>query len=292
MLTTSLDLSALRTFVAAVELGGFGRAARVVHRTPGAVSLQLKALEDRLGQPLFVREGKRQRLTPAGDTLLRYARRLLDLNDEALLALRDMAASGEVRLGLPQDLADGWLAQALGRVTRSYPSVRVQLQIGRSAELRRALAAGELDLAIVFGAQAVDAGAQVASLDVHWWSHPDLSLPADAPVPLLVLEAPCRFRDAAITALEQAGRTWRIATSSGSVSALWSAAEAGLGVTPRTPLGVPSSVAKADAAFTLPKLAPVGLHLHTFDGATHPIVEYLGALVRDSRAVFEAGSHP
>ena len=292
MLKMNLDLSALRTFVAAVDLGGFGKAAHQVHRTPGAVSLQLKALEERLEQPLFVREGRRQRLTPAGETLLGYARRLLEANDEALLALRGMNAQGDVRLGMPQDLADSWLPPALGRVARTYPRVRVQLRVGSSVDMRRALAVGELDLAIAFGHDDARDPCRAARLDVRWWASADLSLPIDAPVPLLVLDAPCLFRDAAVRALEQAGRPWRIAMSSGSVSAIWAAAAAGLGVTARTSLSVPAALSATDSAWALPALPSVGLFVHVGDNARHPIVEYLSGLIHDAFHAPDDGAMP
>lgn len=283
----TLDLVALRTFVAAVDLGGFGRAARTVHRTPGAVSQQLKALEERLQQPLFVREGKRQRLTPAGETLLGYARRLLATNDEALLALQGMNASGDLRLGMPQDLADSWLASALARVTRSYPSVRMQVQVGRSMELRQAVDDGALDLAIAFAADDGAQRSQVARLDVHWWGHADLTLAADAPLPLLLLDGPCRFRDAAVQALEQAGRPWRIAMASSSVSAIWAAVAAGLGVTARTAVSAPASVRALGRELQLPALAAVGLCVHAPAVAPHALTDYLSGLLRDA---YDAGA--
>lgn len=283
----TLDLAALRTFVAAVDLGGFGRAARTVHRTPGAVSQQLKALEERLQQPLFVREGKRQRLTPAGETLLGYARRLLATNDEALLALQGMNASGDLRLGMPQDLADSWLASALARVTRSYPSVRMQVQVGRSVELRQAVDDGALDLAIAFAADDGAQHSQVARLDVHWWGHADLTLAADAPLPLLLLDGPCRFRDAAVQALEQAGRPWRIAMASSSVSAIWAAVAAGLGVTARTAVSAPASVRALGRELQLPALAAVGLCVHAPAVAPHALTDYLSGLLRDA---YDAGA--
>src|ERR1044072_759049 len=134
-LNMNLDLSALRTFVTAVEFGGFGMAARQLHRTPGAVSLQIKALEERLGQKLFLRKNNQQRLTVSGEILLGYARRMLQVNDEALLALKTAASSGEVRFGMIQDLANGWLPQTLARFSRTCPAVRIEVRVARSAEL-------------------------------------------------------------------------------------------------------------------------------------------------------------
>jgi DNA-binding transcriptional LysR family regulator len=278
----NLDLSALRTFAAAVEFGGFGMAARQLHRTPGAVSLQLKALEERLGQELFVRKGKQQRLTASGEILLGYARRILQLNDEALLALKGAASSGEVRFGMIQDLADGWLPQTLARFARTCPAVRIEVRVDRSTELQRALVAGELDLAAVFGAPDADDPTQLASLAVRWWGHPELTLSSSEPLPLLLLESPCTFREAAIRALEKAGRTWRIVLSSGSVSAVWAAAEAGLGVTARTAIHVPQSLQTLDSSQGLPSLGDVGLFLRMGIGKSRPAVQNLAGFLRET----------
>jgi DNA-binding transcriptional LysR family regulator len=278
----NLDLSALRTLVAAVELGGFGMAARQLHRTPGAVSLQLKALEERLGQELFVRKGKQQRLTASGEILLGYARRILQLNDEALLALKGADASGEVRFGMIQDLADDWLPQTLARFARTCPAVRIEVRVDRSSELQRALVAGELDLAAVFAAPDADDPAQLARLAVHWWGHPELALSSSEPLPLLLLESPCTFREAAIRALEKAGRTWRTVLSSGSVSAVWAAAEAGLGVTVRTAIHVPQSLQTLNTSHGLPSLGSVGLFLRMGVGKGRPEVQNLASFLRET----------
>jgi DNA-binding transcriptional LysR family regulator len=278
----NLDISALRTFAAAVEFGGFGMAARQLHRTPGAVSLQLKALEERLGQELFVRKGKQQRLTVSGEILLGYARRMLQLNDEALLALKGAASSGEVRFGMIQDLADDWLPQTLGRFARTCPAVRIEVRVGRSMELQRALVEGELDLAAVYGAPDADDPAQLANLPVGWWGHPELTLSSSEPLPLLVLESPCTFREAAIRALENAGRSWRIALSSTSVSAVWAAAEAGLGVTARTAIHVPQSLQTLSSSQDLPPLESVGLYLRMGVGESRPAVQDLAGFLRET----------
>jgi DNA-binding transcriptional LysR family regulator len=277
----NLDLPALRTFVAAVEFGGFGMAARHLHRTPGAVSLQLKTLEERLGQKLFVRKNKQQRLTVSGEILLGYARRMLQANDEAVLALKAAASSGEVRFGMIQDLADGWLPQTLARFLRACPAVRIEIRVARSAELLRSLVAGELDLAVVFGEPDAHDPAQLASLAVRWWGHPELTLSSSESLPLLLLDSPCTFREAAIRALEKVDRTWRIALSSGSVSAVWAGAEAGLGVTARTTIHVPQSLRSLDSSQGLPSLGNVGLFLRMGVNKS-PAVQNLASFLRET----------
>jgi DNA-binding transcriptional LysR family regulator len=282
MLTKNLDLSALRTFALAADLGGFGKAARKLHRTPGAVSLQLKTLEERVGVPLFTRLGRQQKLTASGEVLLAYARQLLQTNDEALLAINGAAASGEVRFGMPQDLADGWLPHTLAQFGRAFPAVRIQIRVGRSVELMQALADGEIDLGLVFGAADDRSAALATRLAVRWFGGPGVKLPAGEPVPLLLLNSPCTFRDTAIKALDDAKRPWRIVLASSSVSAVWAAAEAGLGVTARTAIHVPRSLATVESSQGLPALGDVWLFLRRGSGVAHPVVEHIEGLVRDT----------
>src|ERR1700722_19005432 len=107
-LRTNLDMDVLRTFVTGFELGSFARAADRLGRSQSAVRTQLGKLEDQVGRPLVQKSGRGLMLTTAGESLLSYARRILDLNDEALDRVRGGAVEGWVRLGLPQDFAETW----------------------------------------------------------------------------------------------------------------------------------------------------------------------------------------
>ena len=99
-----LDIDQLRTFIAIAETGSFTRAADVVHKTQSAVSMQMKKLEDRLGRPIFTRDGRASRLTEDGERLLDYARRILRLNLECVATFSDAELAGRVRLGVPASL--------------------------------------------------------------------------------------------------------------------------------------------------------------------------------------------
>src|SRR5215472_12123853 len=99
----SLDVSLLRTLVAVERHGTFARAADHIGRSESAVSLQLKRLEILIGKPLFHRAGRGMTLTEAGHTLLGYAKRMIELNDEALTASSGNTIEGVVRLGVPAD---------------------------------------------------------------------------------------------------------------------------------------------------------------------------------------------
>jgi DNA-binding transcriptional LysR family regulator len=263
------DLPLLHTLVAAADSGGLVRAAARVGLTPSAVSLQMRRLEEQAGCPLFRKQGRRAALTPAGERLVSYARRLLRLDEEAHAALQEDAAAGVVRVGAPQDVAERWLPAELARFARARPRVRLEVVIDRSAILCDAVAQGRLDVALAFGEFEPSAASALGELPMAWLASPGLARPARGePVPLVLFDPPCGFRTAALAALDRAGRPWRVAVTSPSLSVLWAGAAAGLGVTARTTLGAPATLRSAGARLGLPPLDPVRLWLlQASDGA-------------------------
>src|SRR5580700_6336949 len=126
-----LDIDILRTLVTAQQLGGFNRAAQRVGRSQSAVSQQVRRLEEQLGKQIFRKEGRGLVPTEAGDIVLSYARRLLDLNDEAVAAVRGVAVGGSVRFGLQVDLTENWLPKALARAKKAHPEVKIEVSADR-----------------------------------------------------------------------------------------------------------------------------------------------------------------
>nr|WP_247896854.1 LysR substrate-binding domain-containing protein [Azospirillum argentinense] len=296
MLPTNLDMDVLRALVIAMEHGGFARAAERLGRTQSAISLQMKKLEEQVGQPLFRKAGRTVALTDAGDLLLGYARRLVALNDEALSAVRGRAMDGTVRVGFPQDLAERWLPAVLGSFHRTHPRIHVEAQVGRGRELRERVAHGALDLALAFGeigdTPGIPGAAALAHLPVVWVAPEGFRGDPAASLPLALLDAPCMFRQHGIERLDGGGRPWRITFTSPSLSGLWAAVEAGLGVTVRTPLGLPETLSILEPDGTLPALGTVPLELHRAPSAASPAVdrlcgiltESLGAMLADARS--------
>src|ERR1700692_3262592 len=141
-----LDLELLRSFVSVVDSGGFTRAGERIHRTQSTVSQQIKRLEDDVGQPLLNRTGKDVTPTEAGERLLSYARRLLSFS----AVTRDVWArpghEGAVRLGVPEDFAAYRLTKLLASFSRSHPGLRLDVRADQSANLKRDLERGDLDL--------------------------------------------------------------------------------------------------------------------------------------------------
>ena len=267
---TNLDMDVLRTFVTGFELGSFARAAERLGRSQSAVSTQLRKLEEQVGVPLVRKAGRGLALTPAGESFIGYARRLLELNDEAVESIRGADVEGWVRLGLPQDFAESWLPAVLHRFARAHPRVRVEVQVDRSVALADKTMKGELDIALAWGDGSDGPHARhVAEVPIHWIGRPDwpgVAAQDGEPLAFAAFAPPCTFRAAATAALDDAGIPWRLVFTSPSLAGLWAAAAGGLGITVRTAIHVPDGLAVLDPVATgLPTLPLAALALHQAD---------------------------
>lgn len=295
MLPTNIDIDVLRALVTAMDLGGFSRAAERLGRTQSAISLQMKKLEEQVGQPLFRKAGRTVALTDAGDMLLGYARRIVALHDEALSAVRGGGMDGVLRVGFPQDLAERWLPAILGAFHLVHPRVHIEAQVGRGRELRERAAQGALDVAAAFGevggvfvsepAGASLVSAPLARLPVVWVAARGYQNDEETPLPLAMLDAPCMFRQHAMDRLDQEKRPWRLTFTSPSLSGLWAAVEAGLGVTARTPMGLPPALGVLGPEYGLPPLSNVLLELHRSPSAGETGAQFCDILTDTMRAV-------
>ncbi len=234
-MATNLPTELLRSFVAIVDSGSMLRATERVFVTQSALSLQMKRLEETVLTPLFHRDGRRLVLTPAGQTLLPRAREILALNDRAVVALTGDTLAGPARVGLVQDFAETLLSGVLARFSKLNPDTQLQVRVAGSPELLELLGSDRLDVVLCMGAADDAAAARVAPM--IW--HGDEELAEQAVLPIAILESPCRFRDAALAALEREGRPYRVAMETPSLSALRAAVQAGLAVTCRTSLFLP-----------------------------------------------------
>lgn len=282
----TLDLAIMRTLLAAVETGSFAAAARKVGRSESAVSLQLKRLEEQIGESVFQRTGKQMTLTGAGATLVEYARRLLDLNDEALSAASESSVGGTVTLGVPHDVAETWLPAVIAGFRRSHPSATLKVVEGRSPILLSRLADNQLDLAVVFSAAKPANALWSADLPMVWIGRNDFNLRRDEPLQLAAFDPPCFFRAAAITALDHADIDWSIGYASSTLPDLWSAVNLGLGVAVRTPAAVPSGLTVLDGEQGLPNLPPFLVSLcGSAPESKRPIVDRLRVILEECLAI-------
>src|SRR6266702_3909144 len=135
MSVPSLDPVLLRAFVAVADHRSFTRAAITLNRTQSAVSMQIKRLEDRLGVALFSRTKANVDLSAAGEGLLGYARRILNLNEEAIGRLAERKVEGIVRLGVMDDYGTFILPPLLANFLAAYPKIHVEMETGLTSSM-------------------------------------------------------------------------------------------------------------------------------------------------------------
>lgn len=211
-----LEIDVLKTFIGIAESGSFTRTAAQIYRSTGAVSMQIKRLEETLGRSLFNREAKRANLTPDGEVLLGYARRMLKLNEETVSHFLTPALAGKVRFGTPNDIGTRILPSVLTLFARSHPAVLVEVTVGRSVDLVAKLDAGELDLTLVeTGNENLDEsrGEIIHTEDLVWAGRDNGLAVLSSPLPLALANPGCTWRRAALDALDRSGRSYRIAYS-------------------------------------------------------------------------------
>ncbi|HEV7322497.1 MAG TPA: LysR substrate-binding domain-containing protein [Ensifer sp.] len=250
----AFDPELLRTFLAFAESGSLANAASYVGRTPSAVTVQMQRLETMIGEPLLAPSGRGRILTPAGEELVVHARRILDVNRDAWLSLKGASADGRLSLGCTQDFADSNLPELLRHFGRTHPRVRLDLRVGRSRELTAAYDQGAIEVLIVMREAAASDEMAVLREPMVWLSASDDPAVFDGELPLAVLDPPCGFRSAATVALEEAGRPFRIAATSPSLSGLRAAVRSGIAVTVRTARFLGEGVTLAPKALALPAL--------------------------------------
>lgn len=211
-----LDIDLLRTFLAVSETRSFTKAARRVYRTPSAVSMQIKRLEEIVERPLFIRDSRSVHLTGDGEALSAYARRILKLNEEAVRHFRAPPIEGVVRIGSPDDFGTRRLPAILARFAQTHPGVEVEVIMEASKRLNRLMDKGELDLTLitVSGDLADDSVDIVATEQLAWAGLGGGCAHERDPIPLALAERGCVWRAAAFAALDGRGLSYRVAYSS------------------------------------------------------------------------------
>lgn len=252
-----LDTTQLRTFLTVAQSLSFTAAAQRLGSSQSTVSQHVRKLEAAVGRALLERDTHSVSLTADGTAMVGFAREILDSNERAVDYFAGPSLRGRVRLGASEDFAHSVLPDILRRFRASHPLVDLELTVGLSGVLHRALAARRLDLVLAKRKAGETHGTLVSRDAMAWIAAPDVALDPHEPVPLILCPEPSISRELAIRALERAGRSWRIACTAGSFSGLHSAARAGLGVTAHTRSLIPQGLAELPRRAGLPALGEI-----------------------------------
>lgn len=270
-----LDLDVLEMIVAVADAGSFARAAEALHRSPSAVSMQIKAIEDVLGKPLFVRDTRNVALTDDGRTLADYGRQLLAMREEAWSAIMRPEIRGRVTIGVPDDYASSLLPSALRKFAAAHPRVEIRVIGMPSHALVPLLRDNTLDLACITKSRGVS-GEFLRYEPVDWVAgRGGPAVWKERPLPIAVFPQGSAARATAIHALQRAGIRYRMSYESPSLLGLISMVHAGLAVAPLARCSVPEQMTVLGEADGLPELPPLEVILARSAQSSRPPCDFL-----------------
>lgn len=278
-----LDTELLSAFVAVIENGGFTAAARQLHKTQSTISQRIRTLEERVEVSLLHRTSRQVSLTADGETFLVYARRLLQLQREAISALGNGDREGVIRFGLPENYAEAWLPRLLDRFARLHPRIRPHIHCRMSSELIEALEGGELDLAMTVRHTNHGNGEPLGAETLVWAAHRDFCQDPKVALPLALFPDHCPYRQRALDSLTRQGRQWSLQYTSQSPTGLRMAVNQRNAVTVADRRTLPVDWRILGEADGLPPLLPAQLELHRSPSFQHPagddLITLLGELI-------------
>ncbi|GAA6161479.1 LysR family transcriptional regulator [Ruegeria sp. HU-ET01832] len=277
----NLDITTLRSFVAVADQGGVTRAAGFLHLTQSAVSMQLKRLEELLGLDLLDRSGRTIALTPSGEQLLAYARRMVALNDEVISKLTDQAYEGEVVLGVPHDIVYPAIPRVLKQFNADFPRVRIQLVSSFSLQLKDMFKKGECDLILTTEGGAADGAESIAELPLRWVGAPNGSAWRKRPLPLAEGRR-CLFRPKVISALDAQDIPWELTVDAEDDRTIEATVSADLAVSAMLEGTEAAHLELIDSGGALPDLPVQMINLYGGEAGRGDVVEALAALVRQN----------
>jgi DNA-binding transcriptional LysR family regulator len=285
----NLDLDLLRTLVAIDQHGTFADAAEALLRTQSAITQQMQRLEHLLKLPLFEKRGRNKVLTRHGEMLMRYARQMLVINDEAVRTMAGEQLEGIVRIGSPHDVADSILPTILTHVVRSMPRIKMEIRVDRSPFLMDAVHAGEIDLTITSRFDQTLEGMVIRRSPTVWLCAADYVHNSDQPAPLVLADEPSIFRRLALTAIEQSRVPWHTNYVAPNLVGIKAALRAGLGITARGVELLGPEFRVLGEADGLPPLPDVTYFLWIRRDAIAPLTRHVYDLLTRSMGLTEPG---
>jgi DNA-binding transcriptional LysR family regulator len=256
-----MDPDLLQAFVAVAEHRSFTRAAVALNRTQSAVSMQVKRLEEQVRAELFHRTKANVDVSAAGERLLGYARRILNLNEEAVGRVREHTVEGRVRLGVMDDYGTLLMPPLLAAFIASYPLIHVEMETGLTSTMPGRLGKN-FDIVIAMHAEGHSDGQLLRREQAVWAASPEHRVEQSTPLPVALFPQGCLIRGWAMQALDKANRPWRLAFVSHSLSAVEAIAAQGLAVTVFKSGTFPSRLRRLTERDGLPPLPGAEIRLH------------------------------
>ena len=275
----NLDMTTLRSFLAVADHGGVTRAAAALNLTQSAVSMQLKRLEEVMGIDLLDRSNRRIALTANGEQLISYARRIIQMNDEAVSRLTDQVYQGEIMLGVPHDIVYPVIPRVLQQFNAAYPRVNVKLQSSSTMRLHDGLRKGEVDLILTTEEGVEPGGTTLTKMPLRWAGARDGQAWKKRPLRLAFCRV-CIFRPHALRHLERAGIDWEMAVDSEDDRAVEALVSADLAVGALLEDSIPPHLEAIPLNRGLPDLGTQNINMYGAERNQDEVIQRLADLLR------------
>ncbi|MGI3165163.1 LysR family transcriptional regulator [Pseudooceanicola sp. 200-1SW] len=275
----NLDMTSLRSFVAVADHGGVTKAAGMLNFTQSAVSMQLKRLEEMLGISLLDRSNRRIALTPAGEQLLGYARRIIDMNDEALTRLTCKSYEGEIVLGVPHDIVYPVVPSVLQQFAQEFPRMKVQLVSAYTRSLKESFDRGEADIILTTEAEPDARAETLDERPLAWIGAPGGQAWRQRPL-RYASGRNCLFRPLVIRTIEESGVDWENAVDTASDRTVEATVSADLAVTAMIAGTEPPQLALIQDGGDLPELGTQKICMYRQDRGAGEVMERMAEMLR------------
>ena len=280
---TPPDSDLMFSFLAVADCGSVTAAADRLGRTQSAVSMQIRRLEENLGQSLFERLPRGVALTGRGEQLVPYARRIVGLLDAAVSEMRQRPLDGPVRVGIPQEYCETVLPRVLAEFAERHPAAEVSVRCDYSAPQLKALADGLLDLAIVYDSSPTPAEGEVLMIDpTVWVTSCRHGQHLQSPLPVTSYFRSDWCRDFMIGSLDRHGIAHRIVFECDTTSGFWAALRAGLAVAALARSTIPEGCRELTPAEGFQVIDSTSVVLRRGPGGSSPVIEALAGILRDT----------
>lgn len=269
-----LDLDVLEMVVAVADAGSFVRAAQVLFRSPSAVSMQIKTIEEALGKQLFVRDTRNVFATAEGRRLADYGRRMLEMREEAWASIVRPEVEGQVTIGVPDDYVSSLLPQVLARFAVMHPRVDIRVIGLPSAALVPMVDDGTIDLACLTKGKGI-AGEFIRHEPIVWTGSPKRKIWLERPLPIAVFADGSTARNHAVQALRRDNIKFRMSYESPSFLGLISMVEAGLAIAPLAKCSIPAHLVQLTESDGVPAMNEVDVVLIRSARSARPPCDFL-----------------
>ncbi|WP_158768349.1 LysR family transcriptional regulator [Paraglaciecola sp. L1A13] len=282
----NLSVDFLRSFVTITQTGSYTLCAERLKRTQPAISLQIKKLEDVIGEKLFIRESNRLTLTLAGSKLLEFSMKIISLNDQAMREFGRPQVSGNIRLGIPSEFSTTLMPKIIRRFINTYPEISLEVHCALSKDLLCEPLKNKFDLILSLQEEADSTQeGHIITDQLVWVGSQRFVNNIPEKLPIIAAPSPCLYRKRVTSVLNTHKKNWQIIYTIADLNGIQTAINEDLGITALARSTVPPGLFILPPSPQLPELGQVGVYLMNPQKVRSEAIELLAKTIETQLAI-------